>query len=74
MSNNLDTIKIRHIDKLMLKKYIRADFLEKNPNVSDSTFPELIDFLIKYYLGINYDKLKSELENELNIKHIKPHK
>ena len=71
MSNNLDTIKIRHIDKLIIKKYIREDFLESNTGVFSATIPELLNFLLKYYLQQNYDKLKSEIENELNNNSLK---
>ena len=71
MSDNFDTLKVRHIDKLILQKYIKEDFLEENTDVFSATFPELINFLIRHYLKENYDKLKSEVENELKIKHIK---
>lgn len=73
MSNNSDTIKILHIDKLIIKKYVKVDFLEENTGVVSATIPELVHFLLTSYLKQNYDKLKHEIENELNTnKHTRP--
>ena len=64
MSNNFDTIKVKHIDKLIIKKYIKSDFLEKNTDVFSASFPELVNFILRHYLQQNYDNLKKEIENE----------
>lgn len=63
MGNNLDSIKIQHVDKQILNKFIRVDFLEENSDVFSVTQPELITFLLRKYLQNNYNILKSKVEN-----------
>ena len=65
MVANLVPIKVKFIDKIILQKFIKTDYLEKNPNVSDATINELFNFLLTEYLGHNYNILKSKLKNDI---------
>lgn len=71
MGNNLDTIKILHIDKEILNKFVKEDFLEENSDVFSATIHELFTFTLKKYLGTNYPLLKSQIENEHKKKALK---
>lgn len=61
---NLITIKVYSVDKVILQRFIKKDYFEKNPNVPTITIHGLFNFLLTEYLGHNYNLLKSKIENE----------
>ena len=68
MGVNLVNIKVHPTDKRILQVFIKEDYLEKNPNVSKVSINNLFNFLLTEYLGINYNLLRSKIENEHNNK------
>lgn len=62
-----DVIHVSQVNKKLLTIYCRAELLKSTPDLEGVNVSEdrIITSLIRYYLGLEYFKLKSQTENDL---------